>query len=129
MSFKLLDNALQGTTYYSTQQPYIVTEDEQVVSLALFVQYGGNTRWEAAYKLMQSNLLARKWKSTGYVTLNDHATYHREMHTNIARAALQIGVTVPNKPQQVLAFFVSIDSGHPDMAAHILTIKSDANGL
>ena len=60
---------------------------------------------------MQDNLLARRWKSTGYVTLNNHATYHQEIHTNMARAALQISVPVPNKCQQVIAFWELIDSG------------------
>ena len=87
MLFKLLDKALQGTTYHSTLQPYIVTEDGQAVALPLFNQYGGKTQWEAAYKSMQGNLLARKWKSPGCVTINDHAAYHQEMYTNMAKAA------------------------------------------
>ena len=78
---------------------------------------------------MADDLQAHKWKSTGTVTLTDHYAYHRELHTNMTRATEKIGVSVAYKHQQVITLLDSIDSTHSDISTHILTIKSDTNGL
>ena len=51
------------------------------------------------------------------------------MHTNMTRAAQKIGMNFPNKRQRVIALLDSIENTHPSISVHILTIKSDTNGL
>ena len=75
------------------------------------------------------DLKACKWEGTGTITLSDHYAYHCEAHTNMTRASREISMNVPNKRLQVIALLDSIDRTHPDISAHILTIKSDTNGL
>ena len=78
---------------------------------------------------MKPELKARKRKSTGIIPLTDYAAHHHELHASMTRVSMQIGMNVPNKRQLVIALLDSIDRTHPDISAHILTIKSDTRGL
>ena len=94
--------------YHFTLQQFIKEEDGQGVSITLFVQYGGKSQWETAFKTMEHKLKSQKWNSSGITPLTNHAAYHCEMHTNMTSALKQIGVNVPNKSQQVIGLLDSI---------------------
>lgn len=58
-----------------------------------------------------------------------HALLHRDYHQRMVRAAIHISVTVLNPRQRCILLIDSIDSNHPDVSAHLFTIKSDPTGM
>jgi hypothetical protein len=95
----------------------------------LYKEYGGKAKWEKQYSALVTGLALRKWKSTGTVTMAVHTGFHRDYHQRMDRAANHIDVTVPTPRQRCIALIDSIDSTHPDVSAHLSSIKADPNGM
>jgi hypothetical protein len=130
MLYRLLDDATKETQYHSTLDKFSDDEDGQSAYDALYDQHGGNAKWEKAYETTESSIKGRKWKSTGHITMmNDHCSFHRDMHSCMEKAATHIQFTVLNERQRVLMLLSSVDSKHTDISAHVSTIKGDPNGM
>ena len=129
MLYKLLDTATKSTSFNSTIQAFVEDEDGVGCYNALYKEYGGKAKWEKQYSALVIGLALRKWKSTGTVTMSTHTGFHRDHHQRMVRAANHIDVTVPSQRQRCIALIDSIDSTHPDVSAHLSSIKADPNGM
>jgi hypothetical protein len=110
MIFNILHDALQGTTYGATINPFKRKQDGMGAWRSLNSQHAGKDRWDAEVKRETTFLTTQVWKGNGNITLAKHSNKHRNAFISLETCAIHVDYQLPNERTRVKYLLDSIRS-------------------
>ena len=126
--YMLLTKALENTKHSSVLVPFRKEKDGRGVWLQILADNGGEARWEQYYNNM-AKALARKWYSTGAITLTSHVGSLRKIYERQDLCCEHTCHTKATEREKVLCLLNTIDSQDALLMAHIANVNADKSGM
>jgi hypothetical protein len=124
--FNMLHDALQGSTFGATINPFKRKQDGMGAWRSLKEQHAGKDRWDAEVKRETTFLTTQIWKGNGSITLAKHSNKHRNAFISLETCAMHVDYQLPNERTRVKYLLDSIrtcnDAG---VQARIANIEGD----